>query len=502
MKPSWILTVGSAWVVVACLAPVTALAQSGPTADLPPVAPIPESPAGPLTNPTIGGPSGSFTPLGPALNPPSGVDGASVPAGSDVGKTVMDVRVEGNKRTAMSKVMSYLRTRKGRPFDSEIVQGDTRRLIQSGLFRDVRTLTLPQADGVVVLFQVFERPTVEYVKFIGNRGMRDKELLKQSDLKVGDALNQFNVEEGRRKIEQHYHTKGFPKAEVSIMEGDKPTDGGIVYLVNEGQLERISSVDFVGNSIASDDRLKTQIESKPGFLWYFFGGKVDRKKIDDDIEKLTAYYRSLGFFRARIGRELNFDDSGRWLKLTFVIDEGPRYTIRNVSVIGNQKFSSDSLLGQVEMKSGEYFNQAKMNRDLTTLRDAYGSQGHIFADIQADPRFLEDPGQLDLVYRVQEGEVFRVGEIHVKIDGDYPHTRENVVRNRISLRPGDILDVRELRRSEQRIKASQLFETDPSRGSPPQLVVIPPDLKDLETSVAERPKPRAGSSSYRGQNPE
>ena len=32
----------------------------------------------------------------------------------------------------------------------------------------------------------------------------------------------------------------------------------------------------------------------------------------------------LGYFNARIGRELEFSDSGKWLTITFVIDEGPR----------------------------------------------------------------------------------------------------------------------------------------------------------------------------------
>ena len=68
------------------------------------------------------------------------------------------------------------------------------------------------------------------------------------------------------------------------------------------------STDFVGNTIASGDRLRTQIETSRPFL-YLFGGEFDRKKLDEDVEKLTAYYRALGFFRARIGRELKFSDS-------------------------------------------------------------------------------------------------------------------------------------------------------------------------------------------------
>ena len=437
-------------------------------------------------------------PAPPPNSPGAFTPGTPMPAGPP--QVVADVVIKGNRNTPLTKVQANLKTRRGREFDPEQVQADVRRLMKDGHFRDVRTFTQPTPDGVVVIFEVFERPTIEEIVFVGNRGIKDSVLLKQSDLKKGEALNQYSVEEARRKVEEFYHTKGYPKTSVSILEGNQPQDHRVVFLINEGQLQRIWAVDFVGNEIASDSRLKTQIESKPGYLKYLFKGKVDRKKIDEDVERLTAYYRSLGYFRARVSRELEFNANRDWLTLRFVIDEGPRYVIRNVTVAGNDKYTTDSLLGQIELKSGEFFNQAKMNRDIGTLKDAYGSEGFIFADIQADPRFLEEPGQLDLIYKIKEGEPFRVGKIEVKIEGDYPRTRHSTVMNRMSLRPGDLIDIREVRNSESRLKAAQLFEVDRSKGNPPQVVVRPPDLKNPE-SIADKPKPRAGSNTYRGQSP-
>ena len=91
-------------------------------------------------------------------------------------------------------------------------------------------------------------------------------------------------------------------------------------VIDEGDRQRIYSTRFVGNTIVSDSRLKTQIKSKPGILWVF-KGQVDRQEVDEDVDRLTAYYRSLGYFRARVGRELEYSESGKWLTLTFVIDE-------------------------------------------------------------------------------------------------------------------------------------------------------------------------------------
>ncbi len=415
-----------------------------------------------------------------------------------VRQIVADVQVIGNSSSKDFKIQGLLQTRKDREFDPELVQGDVRRLIASGLFRDVRTYTRPTPKGLVVIYEVVERPRIQYIRHLGNRGISEKKLIKEHGLKIGDALNAFSAEEARRKIEEMYLHQGYPKANVLLLEGDKPQDKGVVFVINEGQIQRLSSVSFEGNTIASDGRLKTQIESKPGYFWYFLRGKLDREKIDQDVEKLTAYYRSLGFFRARIGRELQLDDSGKWVTLKFIIDEGPRYEINDVIIEGTTKFEVAALTPFLRLKKGMKFNQDEMNRDVNLLVDLYGSQGHVFADIQPEPRFLEEPGKLDLVYRIQEGDVFHVGNINVHITGDFPHTRESVVLNRLSLRHGDLIDSREVRNSERRLKASQLFITNPQEGDVPRIVVKPPDLTSVD-GLADSP-PRG--SAVRGQSPE
>jgi outer membrane protein insertion porin family len=169
-----------------------------------------------------------------------------------------------------------------------------------------------------------------------------------------------------------------------------------------------------------------------------------------------------------------------------------------VAVVGNNKFDTQSLLERMDLKSGDYFDLAKMNRDTIALRDIYGGEGHFFADITADPRFLEEPGQLDLVYRVEEGAVWHAGKINVHIKGEHPHTRESVVLNRISLRPGSKIDTREVRNSERRLKSCQLFENDPATGSTPEVRIRPPELQDYGSIAGEgSPWGRA----YRAQSP-
>jgi len=410
---------------------------------------------------------------------------------------VLDVRITGNKKVRELEIRRHIQTRKDRNYDPQLVQEDLRRLYGTNKFHNVRVHKDVTPQGIIITFEVLERAIIDDVLFIGNRFVSDKKLLKESGLTKGDALNIYTVQEARRKVEEYYHSKGHSRTRVTVAEGDKPTDRRVVLRIDEGPVERIWKVCFIGNDpeLATDARLKTQVKSKPGFLKYLFRGRIDHDMIAEDIEHLTEYYRGLGYFRARVSREIEYDASGQWATLNFVIDEGPRYRIRTRSLVGNKKFQTAELEGLLKVQEGDYFNLEKMQRDENALRELYGGHGHIFADIKASPRYLDEPAQLDLVYQIEEGGLFRVGEINIKVAGEYPHTRRSVVLNRLSFQPGEIIDIREVRNSERRLKASQLFITNPAEGEPPRIVIRPPDLAEA-AAIAEK------QGGYRGQSPD
>jgi outer membrane protein insertion porin family len=443
------------------------------------------------------GKGGGFTPD----KAPEYRDIQFAPTGEQI--EVADVQIRGNRVTPRSQIEGLLRTRRGRIFDPEVLQADVHSLLDRGRFSDVKTYTQRTPAGMVVIFEVLEPPKIEYIRFVGNKGSRwnifakgisDYTLEKEVGLKKGESLNVYAVEEARRRLENVYHEKGYAKAEVEVIEGDKPHDRGVVFLITEGSVERIYATRFQGNTIATDARLKTVVKSKPGIL-YYFGGKFDRRSLDEDVDKLTAYYRNLGYFRARVSREYDYNQSGNWLSVNFVIDEGPRYKIREVSFVGVDKYDATDLMTLMELKPEMHFNQDDLLRDEYILKDLYGSRGHIFADVKAETVFFEEPGYVDLVYNVKEGDVYRVGQINVHIGGDHPHTQRNVIVNRLSLRPGEIIDIRELRGSERRLKASQLFLNEPAQGITPRIVVRPPELNEAIAS-------NSAGAAFRGQSPD
>ncbi|MHB8901578.1 MAG: BamA/OMP85 family outer membrane protein, partial [Thermoguttaceae bacterium] len=453
----------------------------------------------------------------PAVNPPAmvapaagptvpGIAPASGPAPPPPSaEVVAEVRVVGNKRTPTEKLMRHIQTRAGRPYNAELVDQDVLRLNRSGLVDSVRAQyqDAPNGRGRIVVYEVFERPSIKSVHYVGNRKIKSKTLTKEAKLKAGDPLEPFAVEEARNRLEAFYKDKGFANVRVTISEGSKITDQRVVFVVNEGSKQTILWTSFEGNTIASESRLRTQIKSKQGVVW-LFGGELNRRQIEEDKDRLVDYYHRLGFFRARVGsiiEEHPYSDQRDWVTLKFVIDEGPRYAIRNLSVVGNSRIDTVELLKVMELKQGQPYRDDWMRRDENAIKDRYGAVGYVFADVKPEIVFDEQPGHLDLVFKIEEGERYRGGKIDVDIAGEYPHTQITTVLNRLSLEPGDIIDIRELRDSQRRLRSSQLFKVDPQSGAMPEIAFSPPTPDEIEKAKAQLARRQAEAGQFRGQDP-
>lgn len=424
------------------------------------------------------------------------------------GEQVVEVRIVGNKATKTEKILPHIRTRAGREFVQEQVESDVRRLNASRMFVDIRVSYQHLPAGRVVIFEVVERPTIEYVYYIGNKKIKRKLLADETNLKVGDSLDPYMAEDARQALEHFYHDHGFGVARVSVIEGNKSGDRGVAFLINEGPKQRILKTNFIGNSIVSDGRLMTQIKAKHGFMWVF-SGEYDRKVVEEDRNRLTNYYHGLGYFQVNIGTpEITYSKSREWVSITYVINEGPRYTIRSVSVIGNKKIPTEKLMAKLKLGEGQFYNHAKKQRDAAAIEEEYGSIGYIFAKINPETRFRDEPGELDLIYDITEGEQYCVGRIIPQISGENPHTKISTMLNRISLQPGDIVDIREIRDSKRRLKACGLFEVSPQTGVVPDIVISDPSEAeypmDNNAPQIARPNtpPPPKDNGFRGQSPD
>ena len=422
--------------------------------------------------------------------PESGAVSATTKGREYEGLDVLDVQILGNSRNSIERIMQFISTRTGRPFRSQVLDDDIRRMSQSRLFVLVEPYIQPKDNGVIVIFNVKERPIMRYLKFQGNEAIRIATLERECGLVVGSPVSPYDVEEGRKKLELFYQSKGFAKVVVKTVQGDKASDPGVIFLINEGPKLRIGKTNFIGNTIVTGGRLKTVIQSKPGILW-LFQGELREENLTDDVKKLEDYYRRLGFFYARVGRRVQRTSEKGWNDVTFVIHEGPQAKIRQIRYLGNDQFDSTMLMEDMKVFVGKPFNKDRLDQSIAKVRRRYGREGYVFADINAEARVLDDPSMCDIVFQIKEGKTYRVGRVNVLIEGEFPHTQVSTILNRLSVKPGDLVNVNELQHSERRLKSSQLFAADPAQGKVPKIVYSPPELAAADAEIKKQVGNRA-----------
>ncbi len=94
----------------------------------------------------------------------------------------------------------------------------------------------------------------------------------------------------------------------------------------------------------------------------------------------------------------------------------------------------------------------------------YGEIGCIDAQIACEPRFTNQLGVVDLVYKIEEREPYMMGELKIQGNG---RTKDKVIRREAvmaGLLPGEVLDKNANRNLQAAADGSRLFHERPAAG--------------------------------------
>ena len=142
--------------------------------------------------------------------------------------------------------------------------------------------------------------------------------------------------------------KGFQDAKVEPVH--EPLPGGpktvaLKFKVTEGPKVKISNVDFVGNKVYSDGKLRGRMKTnKGGGFWIFPGSSVYQEdKFEEDAQMVVDFYRERGYCRptsaSRTLKQLRDSKDGktRFMTLEIPVTEGARYRIDKFDVRGQRQ---------------------------------------------------------------------------------------------------------------------------------------------------------------------
>jgi len=420
--------------------------------------------------------------------------------GIEIRERLRDGSLRPLDQTTETLALNQLRSIVGEPFRAESVASDLRNLNRTGRFGELSTeLIRTEGGGVIIRYLVTLQPIVIDVQAVGNRSVGDADIAEVVALPADTPVDRFELDRAARRIEALYEERGFFRAQVTWDEQELADSGVVLFRIEEGQRIRVTDIRFEGAGSFTPGVLKNEIRTaEAGILER---GRLEPEVLGDDRSTLIEFYRDRGYLDVRVAHTITESPNGREAIVTFVVDEGPVYTLRDVTVTYFDVEQSEGVLsaaqaaGLMEIRTGDVYSINKLESSIVSVEAALHKMGYADARVREIERRDQDEPLVDLELVVRQGERFLTGEVLIR-GNDI--TRQNVVRRQVKVRPDRPLDLTQVERSENLLRQTRLFDLtrDPPRITVQEPDPIEPRHRDVLVQVRET---RTGSFRFGAQ---
>lgn len=379
---------------------------------------------------------------------------------------IEDIDIRGNRRIPKESVLYYVQSKPKDRFDQALVQSDLQSIIQMGMFDPLATKLYIEDGpngGKIIIFQVKEYPIIRDLQYRGMKSVTESEVLtrfKERKVNVSkeSQLDPSRANGARIVLRELLAEKGRPNSKVDIeIEDISATTVALVFKVEEGPRVRIKTIEFVGERSGFSQRQfrgAMKLVKEAGILSSFTSKDIYfKEKLAEDMQRLQFFLGTKGYLQAKIGEPTISNagkttngipfipllhKSGPGLKLSIPVEVGRRYKISDVVEKGVSIFQPGIVSLYSGMRKGDWVDAKKIQENIYKgIKDLYGTQGYIQADIAFIPKFIDktdSEGDVEVTLEVDEGRQFSLRRL--EFIGNVS-TRDVVLRREVLLNEGD-----------------------------------------------------------------
>lgn len=412
-----------------------------------------------------------------ATAPPAAAPPAAPPVGGGV---VQRIIVRGNERIEPTTVISYLPIQPGEAVDPARIDLALKTLFRTDLFSDVK---IDFQDGDLII-NVVENPIINRVIFEGNSGLKEDKIRDEVSVRPRGIFTRAKVQSDIQRIVELYRRSGRISANVTPQIVELPQKRvDLIFKIDEGPKSGILRVNFLGNRAFSDNDLRDVVVTEQTTWYKFFStnANYDPDRLEYDKEQLRKHYRNRGYYDFRVASaiaELAPDKNG--FVVTYTLDEGPEYKFGDVKVQTElQKLNTTVLEALVPVRSGELYEDEKIEQATDALTFAAGAAGFAFVDVR--PRYTanREKKTVDVTFQINEGP--RVYVDRIDVVGN-TQTLDYVIRRELNLAEGDAYNRALVDRSRNQIRGLGFFKEVEITETPGSA----PDRTGLQVKVEEQ----------------
>ncbi|MGH7802684.1 MAG: outer membrane protein assembly factor BamA [Thermodesulfobacteriota bacterium] len=401
-------------------------------------------------------------------------------------ENIIRIDIEGNRRIETDLIRINISAKVGEPLSQETVSNDIKKIYKLGFFDDVSAEFEKTPEGVILIYNVKEKPVVVDLRVKGNKKIKTDEILKVIEVKEGRIIELEKVKMSEAAIKKLYLDKGYVAAEVNY-DIEPKTEGtvGVTFDIKEGKKAFIKEVIIVGNKAIKAKKIKGVMQTKPKWFLTFITerGIYRQEELDRDSERIRALYLDNGYIDVKVSKpEVEYSEKKEGFVVTYRIEESNQYQVKDIKVEGDLVASEDELMKLLTLQIGKPFSRAAIAEDISRLTTFYGDKGYAFANVDPDFKIDKENLTVDISFKIEKGKEIYIRNIDIA--GNI-RTRDKVIRREIPIQEQRLFSSSRIQAIKPRVFRLGYFEenievsTDRVPGTEDQL--------DINVKLKEKP---------------
>ncbi len=339
---------------------------------------------------------------------------------TDKGKVVTFIVVErppisaiyiaGNKKVKTADIRDKLKIKSGTVINIEKVKESVEEIkkLYAGKGYYAAKVTYEIDTGVgykAELRFVIEEPQRAYVRkvtFTGNKhlkssqlkhAMRTREKGWLSWVTGSGILDEETLEEDRKNVEAYYHDNGYVRVKVGVPDVLISSDGKAISIaidIQEGDLHKISTIEFKGDVVFDQQEVRKKLKSKPGSTF-------KASQFQADVTTLTDLYQDKGYAFVDVAPFTVVDDLDKTVAVTFDIAKGSEVYFNRINIVGNVKTGDKVIRRELRFAEGDLYSSKNLKLTKRRLRNTTFFKSEELKTIKTD-----EPDKVNLDVIVEE----------------------------------------------------------------------------------------------------
>lgn len=240
------------------------------------------------------------------------------------------------------------------------------------------------------------------VTFVGNQAFDSDRLEDQMELQpdawwkfFGNKFDSTQFTKDLETIKNYYLDRGYAKvgiANTDVKLNNEKTEARVTIDIVEGEKYTVNGVRIVGDVGGMAEKLAPLLKQ------IHVGEAFRRSDVQLVEESIKATLGERGYGSAQVNVQPDFNDENKTVGLSFVVDAGKRYSVRQIRFEGNTVSADSTLRQEMRQQEGSW-----LSTDLVELGKVRLDRTGFFETVESRTEAVEGTSdQVDVLYKVKE----------------------------------------------------------------------------------------------------